>query len=153
MNGFYILLLVLGVILFTFLILAGFMTLLLVIFRQASGWNTLVKKYGTRSEPEGTKLQRQTVKIGVVRWRYSMTVVLSREGVYLKPGILQPIIPSVIDNSAVLVPWAELNSPRKGHIYLGWQATQLSAGNPEAASITFPEGLYKQISTFLKDNQ
>ncbi len=110
------------------------------IFRRMSGWNKLTDRWGTKTEPPGTRLTRQTVKVGPVRWRFCVTMVLGEPGLYLRPspflGRIQPI----------LVPWPELKRPRDGHLYVGWKAVEMSIGDPEIAAITFPLALYERLT-------
>lgn len=131
------------------LFLAGFLALLYSIFAQTSRWNALAQRYGAIMEPEGRKLTRQTIKVGAVRWRLCVTVVLSPQAMYLHLGHQQSWLSAIRKHPPVLIPWSEFKAPRKGRLYLGWQAVQLSVGEPETAAITFPMGLYKEMTGYL----
>ena len=131
------------------LFLAGFLALLYSIFAQTSGWNALAQRYGAITEPEGRKLSRQTIKVGAVRWRLCVTVILNPQGMYLQMGYRQSWLSAIRKHPPVLIPWPEFKAPRKGRLYLGWQAVQLSVGEPQMAAITFPMGLYKEITGYL----
>ncbi len=133
------------------LFLAGFLVLLYSIFARISGWGALAPRYGATIEPEGRKLMRQTVKVGAVRWRRCVTVVLSPQGMYLAldSGLRVPVLLAIRKHPPVLIPWSEFKAPRKGRLYLGWQAVQLSIGEPETAAVTFPLALYKEMTSHL----
>jgi hypothetical protein len=117
------------------------------VFGRFSGWNKLTQRYGSNTEPQGTKLELQTIKVGVVRWRWCVTVVLSPQGMYLRaatgPAALLGRLPPVI------VPWLEFKKPRKGHLYPGWRAIEMSIGEPELVPITLPSALYQQMIGYL----
>ncbi len=113
------------------------------LFTRASGWNRLRPKYGASAEPPGDRLTGQTIKAGAVRWRFCVTVVLARQGLYLHP---RPFLGSVLGGPRpLLVPWGEFKRPRDGHLYLGWKAVELSVGQPQVAALTFPLGLYEKM--------
>ena len=133
------------------LCLAGFLALLYSIFARTSGWSALAQKYGAASEPEGRKLVRQTLKLGPVRWRLCMTVILSQRGLYLAAQSRIPV-PSPWGrryHPPLLIPWSEFKSPRQGRLYLGWQAVEMSIGEPQMAVITFPQGLYNEMAGYI----
>jgi hypothetical protein len=109
----------------------------------------LAKVYPAAAEPAGTKLTQQVVKVGSVRWRWSMTVVLGPQGLYLKPELRLGLPWFFGAYPPLLIPWAQFKSPRKGRIYIGWQAVELSIGDPQVSTITFPLDLYRRISVFL----
>ena len=113
------------------------------LFTRGSGWNRLLPKYGANAEPPGARLTGQTIKVGAVRWRLCVTVVLADRGLYLHP---RPALGSVLGGPRpLLVPWADLRRPRDGHLYVGWRAVELSVGDPELASLTVPLALYEQM--------
>jgi hypothetical protein len=129
-------------------LLAGFLVFLYYGFVQTSGWKTLAQRYKVIAEPEGRKLPRQTIKVGQVRWRWCVTVILNPEGMYLQLGRQNRFL-ATRNHPPVFIPWAEFNLPRKGQLYFGWEAVQLSVGEPEIAAITFPLDLYKKITGYL----
>ena len=116
---------------------------------MATGWDALAERYKAPSEPQGKKLTAQTVKVGSVRWRRCVTVILSTEGLYLQLLPRLPLLSAIFRKAPVLIPWSELRRPRKGWLYLGTQAVELSVGEPELARITFPIGLYNEIASYL----
>ena len=75
-----------------------------------------------------------------------MTLIIAPKGLYLHPknlwlwGKYAP----------VFVPWSQLKAPRPGHIYLGWQAMELSIGDHEVTTVTFPLNLYRQMTVYLE---
>jgi hypothetical protein len=143
------LLLIVATPIFVLLVLLGFLWLLFTVFARTSRWNALAARYPASMEPEGRKLTVQTIKVGVVRWRFCVTMVLSPRGLYLDVGPRFPVLAAIHRHPPVLIPWSEFHSPRPGRLYLGWQATQLSVGQPEIAALTFPQGLYEQMTPYL----
>lgn len=140
----------------TLLILTGFLVLLFSIFARISGWKALVQRYGATIEPEGEKLTMQSMKVGPVWSRFDVTVVLSAQGMYLalEPRLMPKLwvwrpLQAIRKRPPVLIPWYEFKAPREGWLFLGWQAVQLSIGEPEMAVITFPLGLYKEMTNYL----
>jgi hypothetical protein len=85
-----------------------------------------------------------------------MTVVLSAQGMYLareprhmpKFWVWRPL-QAIRKRPPLLIPWSEFKAPRKGRLFLGWQAIELSIGEPEIAVITVPLGLYKEMTSYL----
>jgi hypothetical protein len=104
--------------------------------------------YGAGAEPDGKKLTRQTIKVGPVRWRRCVTVILNPAGLYLQVGRSNGIL-ALRRHPPVFIPWAHLKTPRPGWLYLGQEAVQLSVGFPEIATITFPTGLYREMTAYL----
>ena len=147
--GLLAIVLAVGIPIVTLLFLVGFLALLYSIFAQISGWNALAQRYAAIVEPEGRKLPRQTIKVGRVRWRSCVTIVLSPQGMYLEVGSQLPVLSAIRKHPPVLIPWSEFKAPREGRLYLGWQAVQLSVSEPETAAITFPLSLYEDMTGYL----
>jgi hypothetical protein len=117
-----------------------------VIFGKFSRWSELTKKYATRAKPIGQKHIMQTIKVGAVRWRFCVTAVFSQQGIYLQIGARPSIIFGKLQ--PVLIPWSEFKNPRRGWLYLGWQAVELSVGEPEIGVITFPLNFYHKMQEY-----
>lgn len=121
------------------------------IFGRFSGWNKVTQRYGTNIEPQGTRFKQQTIKVGAVRWRRCVTVVLSPQGMYI---CLAPSLAALFGRlQPVTVPWSEFKRPRKGWLYLGWKAVEISVGEPEIVPITFPSTLYQHMTDYLAHRQ
>ena len=144
-----ILLIAIGIPVFILVFLVSFMALLFYIFSRVSGWSTLAQRYGAKFEPDGTLYQRQTIKVGSVRWRFAAMVGVSPSGLYLavtpRFGPLRRLIPQ----PPLLIPWSDIKVVGPGHIYLGWQAVELSVGNPRITSLTVPQRLYQILAPYL----
>ena len=118
------------------------------IFGKFSGWDNLAQKYGTTIEPVGTKFTSQTIKVGAVRYRWCVTVVLSPQGMYIYIG--GGLVTLFGKFPPVLIPWSEFKARRKGWLYLGWPAIEIPIGDPKIAVITFPKRLYEHMTTYLE---
>ncbi len=149
MDAWAIVLIAVGIPVAILLFLVGFLVLLYSIFNSVSGWKALSQRWEAITEPPGKKLTRQTIKVGAVRFRLCVTVIFNPQGMYLHLGQRLLILSSLRPYRPVLIPWSEFKSPRKGWLYLGWKAVQLSVGDPETATITFPLGLYKEMTSYL----
>jgi len=109
---------VVGVTVVTSLFLIGFLVLLFSIFARVSGWNVLAQRYKATIEPQGQKLTRQSMKMGPVWSQFSMTVVLSGQGMYLareprrvpKSWVWRPL-QAIRKRPPLLIPWFEFKSP------------------------------------------
>lgn len=115
------------------------------LFTRLAGWNRLTARYGVKAEPPGPRLTRQTLKVGPVRWRLCVTMILAEQGLYLHP---RPALGAVLGGPRpLIIPWGDFKRPRNGHLYLGWKAVEMSIGEPEMAAVTFPLALYEQLRT------
>jgi hypothetical protein len=117
-----------------------------VILGKFNRWSELSKRYATTMEPIGPKYTMQTIKVGAVRWKFCTTVIFNQQGIYLHVGARPAIVFSKLQ--PLLIPWVELKNPRRGWLYLGWKAVELSVGEPEIAVITFPLNLYDEIQNY-----
>jgi hypothetical protein len=116
-------------------LLAGMLT-------RASGLDRLVANFPAPYQPQGLVRARQTIKIGPVRWRNVVTVVLSSEGFYLSPK------PIFSNHKPVLIPWREIRGWRETRLY--WQrAITMSVGEPQIAEITVLQDLYGPMQPYL----
>jgi hypothetical protein len=131
---------------------AGILLLVYSLFARISGWTVLAKRYGVVTEPEGRKLTRQTIKIGPVRWRGCVTVIISQGGLFL--ALRNSKVKTLLSRHPPLfIPWKELKDPRPGWLHTGGEATLVSVGFPEIETLTLPSGLYKEIVGFLQPSR
>ena len=86
---------------------------------------------------------KQTVKVGVVRYRGCVTVNIGTEGLFLW------VRPPLGRQGKFLIPWGEIKRVKKGRLY-GLQGVCLSIGDPEVGEITVYQGLFDQIKAHLK---
>ena len=144
-----IVLMVGGILVAVFVFLILLMSLIYGLFRGQSGWDRLTERYACPQGPVGTLHERQTVKVGPVRWRWSMTVGLSEYGLYLCPNVPIGPLRGLVRHPPLLIPWSDLHVLGPGHIYLLWECTELAVGNPKIASLTVPNGLLALFQPYL----
>jgi len=111
-------------------------------FARISGLTALAKHYPALSRPEGVERARQTVKVGVVRYRRCVTLVVSSSGLYLW---VRPVLSRY---TSVLIPWREVREILPTRLY-GRRAVRLSIGNPEVGAVIVYEALFKVIQPHL----
>ena len=114
------------------------------IFARISGLNRLVEQYPVKEYPEGKELNRQTVQIGLVRYRDCTTVIISSTGLYLN------IKPPLDSSSKMLIPWDEIKGISQTRLY-GNKAIQLSPGSGKDSLIVC-YGLFNSMRAYLKSN-
>ena len=110
-------------------------------FGSATGWNTLLSRYGTSAEPEGVVLKRQSLVAGSVVYLYLVTVVIGDAGLYLAVGGPLPRKP-------ILIPWSDFKDVQSVRLF--WQkAALVSVGAPRAGTLTLPMTLYHRMRPHL----
>ena len=120
------------------LALAGGILLLVLLLANRSrqdrgGWVRLVERYGTPEAPAGTVLTKQTLQIGSVVYRESVTVGIAAEGLYITTW-----------RKTVLIPWSEFGAVTQGRLF--WERVPvLSVGHPAVTTITLPLRLFDQL--------
>ena len=123
-----IILLIVGASILFACLIAGFVLLVLFLLSKG-GWRRLVKTYATTNPPVGQIIQRQTIKIGAVRYKRCVTVGIADEGLHL-----------TIWRKTVLIPWSEFKAIGQTTLY--WQKVMvLTVGNPQVATITMKNDL------------
>jgi len=145
-----IVLLVVGILVVTFVWLIVLMSVLFWFFRRQSRWTQLAERYPAPPGPVGTLHRGQTVKVGPVRWRRSMTVGLGESGLYLEPVMSMGSLRGLIGHPPLLIPWSEVRVVGPGHIYLLWECTELAVGEPKITSLTVPNGLLALLQPYLR---
>ena len=112
------------------------------VFTQMSGLDTLVKRYPATEPSQGTRLDKQTVQIGPVRYRRCVTVQIDDAGLTLW------VRPPLGRHLAIRIPWSELVPRSETRIYWA-RAMLLSVGQPEIATLRVQMGLYERLRPYL----
>jgi hypothetical protein len=113
-------------------------------FARASGLTKLAERYPANHQPEGQKYTKQTLQIGAVRFRKSVTVYINPEGLYVWAH------PIFSNYPPIFIPWSEVKRTQESSIY-GGRAMLLSIGDPQMGTIRVKMGLFRLIETHLKD--
>lgn len=113
------------------------------LFYHGSGWKQLCERYPIQAEPPGQKFTGQTIRLNNnVRYRFSTTVVLGPQGLYLDQA-------AVFLHKPMLIPWHEIHPAGETVIY--WRkARVLSIANPQIATISVYPSLYGAMAPYLK---
>ena len=112
-------------------------------FARVSGLNNLVEHYPVTEVPEEVGLLKQTVMIGIVRYRACVAVGVDTKGLYLD---VNPILSKSIK---LLIPWGEIKQTCKSKLY-GRRAVCLSIGDPKIGKITVYDGLFASMKEYLR---
>jgi hypothetical protein len=113
------------------------------IFAKHSGLTGLAQRYPVTQPPTGAMLAKQTVKVGVVRYRRCVAVSIGENGLYL--GVHPPLL----EQGDLLIPWEEIKGAQRTRLY-SRRAVRLSIGEPEFGSVTLYDGLYKRVAPYLQ---
>jgi hypothetical protein len=150
LTTFAIIFIILGTFVLLFVLVALSMTLIFFMFFHMGEWKSLAQQYGTTSDPTGTIYKRQTIKVGSIRWRYATTIGVSLHGLYISVAPLPGFLSRMVQHPPLLIPWSHIRVVGSGHIYLLWQAVELSIGNPIITSITVTQKLYEVLAPYLR---
>ena len=113
------------------------------VFAKVSGLNELTKHYLATHDPGGVSQTKQTVKIGVVRYRRCVTMSIGTEGLFLW------VRPPLGRQGKLLIPWDEIKHVRGARLY-GRQGVHLSIGDPEVGEITVYRDLFELVRAHLR---
>ena len=115
------------------------------VFAKVSGLNKLAEHYPATHEPGGVSQTKQTVKVGVVRYRRCVTVSIGigPEGLFLW------VQPPLGRAGKLLIPWDEIGQVRGAMLY-GRQGVHMSIGDPEVGEITMYRELFERLRGHLK---
>jgi hypothetical protein len=107
------------------------------IFFRASGYSALAERFSADHEPQGETFTWQHLRIGVVRYRFSTTMVFSPEGLYLTVGRNIPFLRgmAMAQHPALLIPWSEVKALHPTILYLQ-SAVAMTIGEPQVAIIS-----------------
>ncbi len=111
------------------------------IFSKLSGLNKLSDHYHSTNDPSGVCKTKQTVKVGIVRYRRCVTVGIGRDELFLW------VSPPLGREWKLLIPWNEIRQVRGAMLY-GRQGVHMSIGDPEAGEIT----MYRELFELLRGN-
>lgn len=114
-------------------------------FAKAGGWSSLAALYATDRQPEGPVYRSQTVELGgLVRYRRSLTVSTSAEGLYLA-------LPTwfYAKHPPLLIPWEAVVRVEKGWLYWG-KAARLVIGEPKVGTLGLPMSLFERVRPYLR---
>lgn len=105
------------------------------IFARLSGLEKLTERFPAPQKPPEAALDKQTIQIGMVRFRNCVRVKICPTGLYLH-------VKMVFGNHPpVLIPWQELKNPQPAKIYQR-KAKLLSVGSPPFTTIRLPQQLF-----------
>ena len=131
-----------AVLVFVLALLAGFYALLTGIFMGSSGLSRLMQQYPAPFQPEGSAQTWQTVRVGAVRWRNCVTIVVGPQGFYFA------VRQAFTNFRPVLIPWSQIRATRETHLY--WrQAATLSVGDPSVAEVTVYMNQFERMRPYL----
>ena len=131
------------------ILLAGLGVVLLVrfILRQISGkgsWAALESRFATKAALPAGASSGQTIKIGPVIYRNSVTVAALAEGLYLALPRMWPLS----RKQPLLIPWRALSVGEPTRLY--WQtAGMLRIGAPTPTEIVIPSRLFPLLPSWL----
>jgi len=133
-----------GVAFFVLVLLFAGIALLSTLFARAGGWARLAERYGADQKPEGQKLTWQTLEVGgLVRYRWTVVVVISPRGLYLALSS-----PFIIKHPPMLIPWTEIKEARRAILF--WRrAARLTIGDPPVSTIAMWMSLFEAIRPYL----
>ncbi len=108
------------------------------IFSKVSGLDKLSEHYHAPNDPGGVSQTKQTVKVGVVRYRRCVTVGIGRDELFLL------VSPPLGREWKLLIPWNEIRQVRGARLY-GRQGVHMSIGDPVVGEITMYRELFDQL--------
>jgi len=120
------------------LFLAAFYFFLTRVLTGSSGLPRLAALYPAGEQPAGQTFQAQNIKLGPVRWRFSTTVVIASEGLYLKIG------QAFARHPPLLIPWEQLRPQGETLLYWG-RAMRFAIGEPAITTLVTPWHLYEAM--------
>ncbi|HNW60859.1 MAG TPA: hypothetical protein PKI62_14360 [bacterium] len=109
-------------------------------FRSASGWEALAKKYpGPEEAPAATRTG--ALKVGSVYFRYGPRFCPTPGGLYL-------VYKSVYSYPPLLIPWSDFLNPRRTMLF--WRAARcMEIGTPAITTLTFTEDIVRWMAPYL----
>jgi hypothetical protein len=112
-------------------------------FTGASGWTKMAQYFRAPAEPQGYVFSGQTVRVGIVRYRWSTRLIFSPQGLYLRTGL--PMHPPL------LIPWPAITAVTSDTLYW-FPAVTLTIGDPRLATITVFAKHWPLLQQFLPQN-
>lgn len=121
---------------------AAVVAFVLWVLRQVSrvgGWHQLATSYPVSGPAEGPKLERQTVKCGLVVYKKCVTVAIQPHGLHVQMGARN-----------IRVPWQDFRQVSLATLY--WRPLHvLHVGDPLRATIGVQEDLWRLIRPNLRN--
>ena len=114
------------------------------VFARVSGLNELAERYPATQIPGGTFRTKQTVQVGIVRYRRCVTVGISPEGLYLW------VRPPLGRQAKLQIPWDEVKQVSESRVF-GRRGMQLSIGDPEIGEIRVYRELFESMRAYLRE--
>lgn len=132
-----------GLALFVLAGLASFVVALVMrLSARASGWEELTRRYPAADPPAGQEFARQTVRVGMVRYRHSVQVILAPLGLWLSMQLKMARFPPLF------IPWDEVKGTEPTRLY-SRKAVRLSIGEPLAATVDVYAELFEAMAPYL----
>ncbi len=115
---------------------------------RRSGLPELARFYGVSRKPEGEMLSRQVVRVGSVYFRYTVTVGITRMGLYISMGSFGKLLKT----PPLLIPWGDIEAGVSARLY-GRPAIELMVGDPAIALVTVTREVYDAMQPHLRPAQ
>ena len=114
------------------------------LFARASGLTKLAERYPATHVPAGTFRTKQTVQIGIVRYRRCVTVGIGPEGLYLE------VRPPLGRHAQLQLPWEALKPAGAAPVF-GRRGMRLTLGDPQVGEIRVYRELFALIQPYLRE--
>lgn len=98
----------------------------------------LFEHYRAPHKPAGASLSRQTVKVGIVRYRKCVNVISGTGGLFLW------VRPPLGREKQLLIPWDQIKQFSDTRLY-GLQGVCMSIGDPQVGAITVYRDLFDDV--------
>ena len=103
-----------------------------------SGWKRLAERYQTDRKPEGKSYSGQQGAIGFVSYRSCLDVVVSEDGIFLRPGALFRFA-----HPQLYIPWTEFHQVERKQI-LWHTVVRAELGKPRLAIVRLPLRVFEE---------
>jgi len=103
------------------------------------GWAALASKYRAVDESTGRRFLFQSATLGRVNYGMCLTIVLGRDGLYLK---VFPIFR--FWHPPLLIPWSEFSEVREKRVLGLWRMVEMRVGTPPIATLLLPLNVIEQ---------
>jgi hypothetical protein len=108
------------------------------------GWGALARAYATTEKPTGETWRRQSIVVGLILYRFCVTVGIDRSGLYL--AVMTPL--RLLRQPPLLIPWNAFQSVEPARLF--WRrAALISLGDPRVGTLTVPMDLYDRVRRYL----
>jgi hypothetical protein len=94
------------------------------------GYDGLAARFPGPTQPQGSQWDKTCVQFGSMRYRWCVTIVVGRDGLWL-----QARPPAQGTQAAIFIPWREIRASQPTLLY--WRrAVRLACGEPQAGAVT-----------------